>query len=290
MKNNLITAITAIMAFFILSGFTADPTHVLVWEFDENNEYSYEITYPNGETGQYTHDQLPQLPILLNGTLLKCNALNKDNRTFVPIRVISENLEAEVKWYPEDNRIMIQKNSVIIKLKINDRIAEMNGKKVTLDVSPFIYENSTYVPVRFISESFGAKVSYITGDSKIVRTHSGNITIDTEFQTDIISEDNAVSMLQKELHERVNRAITGDEFEESEIARLKDVIVNDINNMFVAAEISRYYYIPFHYFGFLVDSFNGNMYFCGGYSMYTNIVRLNDSEKYYYPFQDYYAG
>lgn len=53
-------------------------------------------------------------------------------------------------------------SSVILRLKIGSNVAYINGEKVNLDAPPFIdpQANRTLVPVRFISEAFGAKVEW----------------------------------------------------------------------------------------------------------------------------------
>lgn len=45
-------------------------------------------------------------------------------------------------------------------LQINNATAWSNGKKITIDVPPLINNGTTFVPLRLISEAFGAKVTY----------------------------------------------------------------------------------------------------------------------------------
>ncbi|MCW1300751.1 MAG: copper amine oxidase N-terminal domain-containing protein [Candidatus Parvarchaeota archaeon] len=49
---------------------------------------------------------------------------------------------------------------VKIVLKVGSKYSLVNGNEVKLDVAPVIISNRTMVPVRFIAEAFGAKVSY----------------------------------------------------------------------------------------------------------------------------------
>ncbi|KJD41224.1 copper amine oxidase [Paenibacillus polymyxa] len=83
----------------------------------------------------------------------------KNKRTMVPLRVISESLGASVEW--SDSEVILAKSDMKVKLAINRSIAEKNGKKILLDVKPYVKNNRIYVPLRFIAEAFGCKVNYI---------------------------------------------------------------------------------------------------------------------------------
>ncbi len=60
-------------------------------------------------------------------------------------------------------------SSIVLKLKVGSNIAYINSRKVSLDVTPFIdsESNRTLVPVRFISEAFGAKVEWDPKERKV---------------------------------------------------------------------------------------------------------------------------
>jgi len=65
---------------------------------------------------------------------------------------------------------VVQKpSSVILKLKIGSNVAFINGKSYYLDAPPFIVKSAgrTVVPVRFISEAFGAKVQWDGASRKV---------------------------------------------------------------------------------------------------------------------------
>lgn len=47
-----------------------------------------------------------------------------------------------------------------IKVQIDNKIASVNGKNVTLDAPPIIIKNKTFVPLRFISDAFGAFIEW----------------------------------------------------------------------------------------------------------------------------------
>jgi hypothetical protein len=68
--------------------------------------------------------------------------------------------------------INAQGNGRSISLHVGSTQATVNGQPETLDVAPFIVGASTYVPLRFVSESLGASVNY-DATNRIVAIVSG---------------------------------------------------------------------------------------------------------------------
>ncbi|MCX7715456.1 MAG: copper amine oxidase N-terminal domain-containing protein [Clostridia bacterium] len=84
-----------------------------------------------------------------------------EGTTLVPLRVITEAFGAEVAWNGETKTIALTYPDVKIVLQIGSTVAEVNGHAETLAAAPVLTENGvTMVPLRFISETFGAVVSY----------------------------------------------------------------------------------------------------------------------------------
>lgn len=81
--------------------------------------------------------------------------------TLVPVRVITEAFGVEVGWEDATQTVTLDYPDVSIVLQIGNGIAEVNGKAETLLAAPELSEAGfTMVPLRFISENFGAEVSY----------------------------------------------------------------------------------------------------------------------------------
>lgn len=92
---------------------------------------------------------LDQPPIIENG------------RTLVPFRFIGEAIGAQIGWNPGNRTVSYVLGNVNIVLTIGSITAMVNGVKTTLDVAPKILPTGrTVVPIRFISESIGAKVDW----------------------------------------------------------------------------------------------------------------------------------
>ena len=93
-----------------------------------------------------------------------------DGNTLVPLRVITEAFGAEVKWEPNDNSITISLDDVSIKLLLNKTEAVINGQKATMAAVPVAINGTTMVPLRFITENFGAEVSFNNTTKEITVT------------------------------------------------------------------------------------------------------------------------
>lgn len=99
------------------------------------------------------------------------------DRTFVPIRVVSENLGYKVDWNQDKKLVTINGNKKV-ELVVGKTSAKVQGKKVAIDstgkVASVLKNNRTYVPLRFVSEQMGAKVDY----KQTPKLHIINITKD----------------------------------------------------------------------------------------------------------------
>lgn len=85
--------------------------------------------------------------------------INND-RTLVPIRVISENLGYSVNWDNQTRKVTVKNNDKSIELTIGKKEVNINGTNSSIDVAPMIKNERTFVPLRFISESFDNDVNW----------------------------------------------------------------------------------------------------------------------------------
>lgn len=96
----------------------------------------------------------------------------KDGRTMVPLRAISNNLGAQVTWTASESRIDLILKSDTIKLWVGKQEALKNNQPLSIDVPPEVVNGRTFVPLRFIAEAFGAKVSW-DGMTQTVKIFGG---------------------------------------------------------------------------------------------------------------------
>lgn len=74
-----------------------------------------------------------------------------NNRTYVPIRAITESLGGSAEWNAKERSVTLKIDEQMITLKIGT-VLEKYG------AAPLIIDNRTYVPIRFVAEELGASV------------------------------------------------------------------------------------------------------------------------------------
>lgn len=99
----------------------------------------------------------------INGEKVEVTApyIAGEGTTLVPLRVISEAFGAEVTWDGETKSVKIVDGTTEIALQIESNTAVVNGEEKTLDAAPELTNDTTMVPLRFISETLGAEVGYV---------------------------------------------------------------------------------------------------------------------------------
>ena len=102
------------------------------------------------------------IQVVIDGSILLTDIppLAINNRTMVPMRAIFEAMDAEVEWDNITRSITGVRGKKKISLQLDNPKANINGIEVILDSPPLVINERTLVPIRFISESLGAKVEW----------------------------------------------------------------------------------------------------------------------------------
>lgn len=83
----------------------------------------------------------------------------ENERILVPIRLISETFGYQVNWDEATRQITISGEKTVI-LTLDRTEAIVDGTPVALDIAPVVRSERTFVPLRFIAETFGHPVSW----------------------------------------------------------------------------------------------------------------------------------
>lgn len=84
----------------------------------------------------------------------------ENDRTLVPMRFLFEVMGANVEWDNNSQTATVNRNDDIISFSINEREANVNGKKKNMDVPARLINDKTLIPLRFLSEELGFNVEW----------------------------------------------------------------------------------------------------------------------------------
>ncbi|GIP18471.1 hypothetical protein J40TS1_41130 [Paenibacillus montaniterrae] len=125
-----------------------------------------------------TSDSAKGIEIILDGRTINSDVspyiIPKVYVTMVPLRIISEELGATVSWNQKEQQATIMDGvGKTIIMKRGAANAIVNGQTVALDASIAIKSGRTMVPLRFVSEQLGLKVTWSEQDQRITLAADG---------------------------------------------------------------------------------------------------------------------
>ncbi|MDP5274222.1 copper amine oxidase N-terminal domain-containing protein [Chengkuizengella axinellae] len=94
------------------------------------------------------------------------------DRTLIPLRIVSEALDAQVMWDVNTSTATVQIWGERLNLKPNAQHAQLQGGSnndeiLELESPAKLKKGTLYVPLRLIAQSFGYKVSWVPGEISI---------------------------------------------------------------------------------------------------------------------------
>jgi hypothetical protein len=107
-----------------------------------------------------------------------------NGRTVVPLRFLAETFGAKVEWFSKEEEIQLRYENMLIHLWLHRKYGrtydaliervQQAPEKVQLETPPCIINGRTMVPLRFIGETFGAKVEWEADTQTIILTTQYN--------------------------------------------------------------------------------------------------------------------
>ena len=135
-----------------------------------------------------------EIKVYYDGTQIEFDTVPEvvNERTFVPLRAIAEALGAEVAWDGSKDMVTLARDDVETYLIIgSDETETQKGEETAqgrLDAAPYIKDERTMVPVRFISEAFGMDVDW---DGETLSVHITQPEQTEEPSAEVIAEATA---------------------------------------------------------------------------------------------------
>lgn len=122
----------------------------------------------------------PEVKIYIEGKQLVYEGqppVIKQGTTLVPFRKTFEALGYKVEWNAAAQKATGKKNGMTIELTLGSSTAKINGETSKLSIPAQTIRNSTMIPLRFVSENSGYKVTYEkVGSTVVIQIGKGSAT------------------------------------------------------------------------------------------------------------------
>jgi hypothetical protein len=115
------------------------------------------------QTGAYATNE--EVAVFVDGNKVQSDvpAMMVNGSTMLPFRAILNAIgisDDQMEWRASSQSIVVRTNNKFVFLVIGSTGALIDQQMVTLNAAPFIINNRTMIPVRFVSEAFGAEVQW----------------------------------------------------------------------------------------------------------------------------------
>ncbi|MDR0490176.1 MAG: copper amine oxidase N-terminal domain-containing protein [Oscillospiraceae bacterium] len=117
-----------------------------------------------------------QVRVIVNGVEVEFDQapIIVDGRTLVPIRAVTEQIGAEVRWNGATQTVTVLYRDTGVALQIGNsymtarNLDTGNERLVLLDVPPQLYSARTLLPIRAVMEEFGCKVDWDNASKTVI--------------------------------------------------------------------------------------------------------------------------
>ena len=92
----------------------------------------------------------------------------RHDRTYLPLRAVTEELGYTVKWDQVKKEITLTKDNEAVVMTIGKKSYRQNGKDMPMDAVPYLEKDRTFIPARYLGEATGLPVQWMEKE-RIVR-------------------------------------------------------------------------------------------------------------------------
>ncbi len=158
----------------------------------KNGDADKEVYKKIGEINKKTGKKGPGIYVGKKRVNAQVDPVVKNGTTLVPLRAVSESLDANVKWDAKLKKITIIKGDKIIELTLKSKIIKINGEQKTIEQPADVISGNTVVPLRVVSETLDATVGY-DNETKLVTVEdnfsadAGTMSAEQAAETGVVS-------------------------------------------------------------------------------------------------------
>ena len=204
----------------------ADPSKYSKFSIDTKSKIIKKgMTLDINAMGEYNNRKIKISPRVINYSFEDMTANVDPNNFKINILDYGRNPKIIAKLGNKTSTIALYDESTrLIKMKINDVNYSINGESKKMDAKPFIKNNRTLVPLRFVVEALGGEVNW-DGENRLVSVNSNGKNIELKIDSPIIKIDGKDVKIDQAAIIKGDRTYVPIRF----IAENLDMVVNYIN-------------------------------------------------------------
>lgn len=204
----------------------ADPSKYSKFSIDTKSKIIKKgMTLDINAMGEYNNRKIKISPRVINYSFEDMTANVDPNNFKINILDYGRNPKIIAKLGNKTSILSLYDESTrLIKMKINDVNYSINGESKKMDAKPFIKNNRTLVPLRFVVEALGGEVNW-DGENRLVSVNSNGKNIELKIDSPIIKIDGKDVKIDQAAIIKRDRTYVPIRF----IAENLDMVVNYIN-------------------------------------------------------------
>ena len=101
-----------------------------------------------------------KMTLVINNIVFEKEFVVKNDRIHIPLRLVSENLGADVNWNADERKVEILNQDKKIVFYVDSNEYRIDDMVFTIDSPSFIMDDTTYVPARALANAMDAKLEW----------------------------------------------------------------------------------------------------------------------------------
>lgn len=136
-----------------------------------------------------------KMTLVINNIVFEKDFVVKNDRIHIPLRLVSENLGADVNWKGEERIVEITNKGKKIVFYIDSKEYRIDDMVFTIDSPTFILNDTAYVPARALANAMDAKLEW--NEKEFYCAINNGYEIDPTRDVDLIKDAKDLATINK---------------------------------------------------------------------------------------------
>ena len=136
-----------------------------------------------------------KMTLVINNIVFEKEFVVKNDRIHIPLRLVSENLGADVNWNADERKVKILNQDKKIVFYVDSNEYRIDDMVFTIDSPSFIMDDTTYVPARALANAMDAKLEW--NEKEFYCAIDNGYEIDSTRDVDLIKDAKDLQTINK---------------------------------------------------------------------------------------------